>query len=459
VLEEKEVHRPLRLVVPAPMERHAKRRSSSSCKCGSKSGHVFLLFRILPRQLNIPKPSHKTIRMNTWNLPDGYRYAGVPCGIRADEPGRLDLALVVSDRPAAAAGVFTRNRVCAAPVKVCRSRLPSKSVRGIAICSGNANACTGEQGMSDAARMTDLAAAAFKHRADDWLVASTGVIGRLLPMDKIAAGISAAAPQLAQGAEALERAARAILTTDTRIKVASRSVKLANGTVRVLGFAKGAAMIGPNMATMLAFVLTDAAVRAEDLARFAPGAAQRSFNVVSVEGHTSTNDSLIFLANGAGPSLAGIDLAAFETAATSVCAELAKAIAADAEGATHLITIEVEGTRTEEEARKIAKAVADSALVKTAFFGADPNWGRIVSAAGYAGVEFEETDLSLWIGPHHLYDKGRPLPFDAAVVSAFIKNNRDLTARLVLTLGSARATFYTCDLTYDYVRLNADYTT
>jgi glutamate N-acetyltransferase/amino-acid N-acetyltransferase len=364
----------------------------------------------------------------------------------------------------AAAGVFTQNRVCAAPVKVCRSRLPATTMRGLVVCSGNANACTGQQGMDDAERMTTLAARALGQRAEEWLVASTGVIGRLLPMDKIAAGIAQAATQLADQADAFERAARAILTTDTRIKVASRLVPISDGDIRVLGFAKGAAMIGPNMATMLAFVLTDAALRPDDLARFAPGAAARTFNSISVEGHTSTNDSLIFLANGAsangnGAPLTGNDLATFEAAATSVCADLARAIAADAEGATHLITVEVEGTRTEEEARKIAKAVADSPLVKTAFFGADPNWGRIVSAAGYAGVVFEETDLSLWVGEHHLYDKGRPLPFDTREVSAFIKNNRELTARLVFTLGSARATFYTCDLTHDYVRLNADRTT
>jgi glutamate N-acetyltransferase/amino-acid N-acetyltransferase len=397
--------------------------------------------------------------MNNWHLPHGFRFAGVPCGIRPDEPGRLDLALIVSDRPMAAAGVFTQNRVCAAPVKVCRSRLPAKSMRGLVVCSGNANACTGQQGMDDAERMTALAAAALGQRAEDWLVASTGVIGRLLPMDKIAAGIAQAARQLADHADAFERAARAILTTDTRIKVASRLVPLSGGDVRVLGFAKGAAMIGPNMATMLAFVLTDAPMRSEDLARFAPAAAARSFNAISVEGHTSTNDSLLFLANGAGAPLTSDDLATFEAAAISVCADLARAIAADAEGATHLITVEVEGTRTEEEARKIAKAVADSPLVKTAFFGADPNWGRIVSAAGYAGVVFEETNLSLWVGEHHLYDKGRPLPFDTREVSTFIKNNRELTARLVFTLGSAKATFYTCDLTHDYVRLNADRTT
>lgn len=397
--------------------------------------------------------------MNHWHIPEGYRFAGVPCGIRPDEPGRLDLALVVSDRPAAAAGVFTQNRICAAPVRVSRSRLPANTIRGFVVCSGNANACTGQQGMDDAQRMTAVAAGALGQQTADWLVASTGVIGRLLPMEKVAAGIANAAAQLSNSIESFEKAARAILTTDTRIKVASRLVPLGSGEARVLGFAKGAAMIGPNMATMLAFVLTDAPVRAADLARIAPNAARQSFNAVSVEGHTSTNDSLIFLANGAGTPLTGADLAAFDVAATSVCAELARAIAADAEGATHLITIEVEGTRTEEEARKIAKAVADSPLVKTAFFGADPNWGRIVSAAGYAGVAFEEADLSLWLGDYKLYDKGRPLPFDAAVVSAFIKNNRELTARLVFTLGPAKAMFYTCDLTYDYVRLNADYTT
>jgi glutamate N-acetyltransferase/amino-acid N-acetyltransferase len=397
--------------------------------------------------------------MNTWHIPQGYRFAGVACGIRPNEPGRLDLALVVSDRPAAAAGVFTQNRVCAAPVKVCRSRLPASTMRGLVICSGNANACTGQQGMDDAERMTVLAAKALDQPDREWLVASTGVIGRLLPMDKIGAGIAQAAKELADGADAFERTARAILTTDTRIKVSSRLVATSNGSFRILGFAKGAAMIGPNMATMLAFVLTDAPVKAGDMASFAPDAAQRSFNVVSVEGHTSTNDSLIFLANGAGAPLSGNDLTAFEAAAGAVCADLARAIAADAEGATHLITVEVEGTRTEEEARKIAKAVADSPLVKTAFFGADPNWGRIVSAAGYAGVLFEEADLSLWIGEHLLYDKGRPLPFDQRVVSTFIRNSRELTARLVFTLGSAKATFYTCDLTHDYVRLNADRTT
>jgi glutamate N-acetyltransferase / amino-acid N-acetyltransferase len=396
--------------------------------------------------------------MESWNLARGFRYAGVHCGLRPD-PNRLDLALMVSDQPAAAAGVFTRNRVCAAPVRVCQERLPRDDARGIVICSGNANACTGEQGLRDARRMAECAALAMNCRPEQMLVCSTGVIGRLLPMNVIEPGISAAATKLDDDAAALDRAAHAILTTDTRIKVCTRLLNVAGTEIRLTGFAKGAAMIGPNMATMLAFVLTDAAVAAADLARLVPRAADRSFNAISVEGHESTNDSLIFLANGAGPKLAGASLRQFEEAATAVCAELAQAIVADAEGASHLITIDVEGLRTDAEARRVAKVVAESALVKTAIFGADPNWGRIVSAAGYAGVEFEEADLSLWLGDFLLYDRGTPTPFDAARVSAWLKNHREIPMRLRFTLGPGRCAFYTCDLTYEYIRLNAEYTT
>jgi len=396
--------------------------------------------------------------METWNLARGYRYAGVHSGLRPD-PNRLDLALIVSDRPAAAAGVFTRNRVCAAPVRVCQERLPRDDARGIVICSGNANACTGDQGLRDARRMAECAALAMRWRPEQMLVCSTGVIGRLLPMNVIEPGISAGAMKLGNDSAALDRAAHAILTTDTRIKVSTRPLNVDGTEIRLTGFAKGAAMIGPNMATMLAFVLTDAAVAATDLARLVPCAADHSFNCISVEGHESTNDSVIFLANGSGPRLAGAALAQFEEAATAVCADLAQAIVADAEGATHLITIDVEGLRSDAEARRLAKVVAESALVKTAIFGADPNWGRIVSAAGYAGVEFEETDLSLWLGDFLLYDRGTPTPFDAAQVSAWLKNHREIPMRLRFTLGPGRCRFYTSDLTYEYVRLNAEYTT
>jgi glutamate N-acetyltransferase/amino-acid N-acetyltransferase len=398
--------------------------------------------------------------MSDWHLARGFRYAGLHCGIRPDAD-RRDLALFVSDAPAAAAGVFTQNRVRAAPVRICQERLPRADARGIVVCSGNANACTGTRGLDDARRMTTVAAEALGCRAEQMLVCSTGVIGRHLPMPEVESGIRAGVPLLEPTGTALDAAAHAILTTDTRIKVYTRSLTLDGVEVRLTGLAKGAAMIGPNMATMLAFVLTDAAVAPTDLAGIARRAADHSFNCVSVEGHTSTNDTLLFLANGAagGPPLGGESLARFTEAGTAVCADLAKAIAADAEGATHLIKIEVEGLRTDDEARRVAKAVAESALVKTAVFGADPNWGRIVSAAGYCGVEFEEEHLSLWVGDFLLYEAGTPQPFDAAAASAFLKQTRDIVMRLRFTLGSGRCTFYTCDLGYDYIRLNADYTT
>jgi glutamate N-acetyltransferase/amino-acid N-acetyltransferase len=396
--------------------------------------------------------------MNNWHIADGYRFAGVHCGIRPD-PNRLDLALVVNDRPAAAAGVFTQNRVFAAPVQVCRERLPTDSARGVVICSGNANACTGQRGLDDARRMTAVAAEAFGCGGEQMLVCSTGVIGRHLPMDCIEPGIRAAAKQLASGPEALDRAAHAILTTDTRIKVSTRAVSIASHEVRLTGFAKGAAMIGPNLATMLAFVLTDATVAPADLAVIIRQAADQTFNCISVEGHTSTNDTLLLFANGQGPKLSGAGLEEFGRSTMAVCADLAQAIAGDAEGATHLVRIDVEGLRDDGEARRVAKTVADSALVKTAIFGADPNWGRIVSAAGYAGVPFEENQLSLWLGDLLLYQAGAPLPFDAKLASAYLKNNREIVLRLHFSLGNGACRFWTSDLSYEYVRLNADYTT
>jgi glutamate N-acetyltransferase/amino-acid N-acetyltransferase len=257
----------------------------------------------------------------------------------------------------------------------------------------------------------------------------------------------------------LAEAAQAILTTDTCIKVSTMRVKAGTADVVLTGFAKGAAMIGPNMATMLAFVLTDASVACDDLQRIITRAAEHSFNAISVEGHTSTNDSLIVLANGSGPQLQGSALAEFTDAVTGLCRDLARAIAADAEGAKHLITLEVEGLRTEAEAQRIARTIANSALVKTAIYGADPNWGRIVSAAGYAGVDFAEKDLSLWLGDTLLYQAGTPLPFDTRQVSAYLRDNREVHMRLRFTLGSAKITFWTCDLTPEYVHMNADYTT
>ena len=396
--------------------------------------------------------------MNHWHLARGYRFSGIVSGLR-NEIERRDLAVIVSDTPAQAAGVFTQNQVCAAPVQLSRQRLPRSDARAIVVCSGNANACTGEQGFRDAERMAELVAIELGCAPEQVLVASTGVIGRPLPMPVLEAGIPRATAAVSDSIAGFQHAAQAILTTDTCIKVATRELALSGGLVHISGFAKGAAMIGPNMATMLGFILTDAAVAAPALEQLLRRAVADTFNCISVEGHTSTNDTVFLLANGAGSHLHGDDARQFETAVHDVCGDLARQIAADAEGANHLITIDIEGTRSDPEARQIAKAIAESALVKTAIFGADPNWGRIVSAAGYAGVPFRESELSLWLGDMLLYRDGVPILFDEAAASAYLRNNREIAIRLRLHSGTGRCRFHTCDLTYEYVKLNADYTT
>jgi glutamate N-acetyltransferase/amino-acid N-acetyltransferase len=341
-------------------------------------------------------------------------------------------------------------------VQISRERIPHDHVRAIVVCSGNANACTGEQGLADARRMTELVATHLGVNAEQVLVASTGLIGRLLPMPILEAGIPQAVAAVAPGAEALRDAALAIITTDTRIKVSTRTV----GPFTLTGFAKGAAMIGPNMATMLGFIMIDAPLSPEFLQQHLRAATETSFNCISVEGHTSTNDTVFALANGAVAEPVTPELEqALATALHTVCAELARQIAADAEGANHLITIDVEGCRTDSEARTIAKTIAESALVKTAVYGGDPNWGRIVSAAGYSGVLFEEQDLTFWLGDMLLYRDGMPIPFDAATASTYLKENREVHFRLKFALGTGRCRFYTCDLTTEYIVLNADYTT
>jgi glutamate N-acetyltransferase/amino-acid N-acetyltransferase len=391
-------------------------------------------------------------------LPKGYRFAGIHAGIKP-EPSRLDLGLLISDRPATAVGLFTQNRVVAAPVRISQERVPTADARGIVMCSGNANACAGEQGKQDARRMTAIAADSIGCKPEQLLVCSTGVIGRRLPMEVIEPGIRKAARNLGTEAAAFENLAHAILTTDTRIKVSSRSVSTAGQDIHVTGFAKGAAMIGPNLATMLAFVFTDAAVAPRELTTLARKAVDASFHCISIEGHTSTNDTVLFFANGAANErLTNLD--SFQAAATAVCADLARAIATDAEGAAHLVTIEIEGLQSDAEARQVAKTIADSPLVKTAIFGADPNWGRFVSAAGYSGVDFQEEDLSLWLGDMLLYKRGAPQPFDPVAAAMYLKQNREIHLRLQFhDLGSGHCIFWTCDLTHDYVRLNAEYTT
>ena len=395
----------------------------------------------------------------TLKIPRGFRAGAVKAGIKPS--GGLDLALIVADGPAAAAGTFTTNRVCAAPVQWCRAHLPADDVRAIVVNAGNANAATGEQGAANVARTAATTGVLLGCRPDQVLVASTGVIGRQLPMDKLEQGLAQVSATLSAEAHGFQTAAEAILTTDTRPKFVTLEHQGHDCRFSLLGMAKGAAMIGPRMATMLAFLLTDAPVWPNDLQPILSDAVETSFNCVSVEGHTSTNDTVLILSSTAAtaPVLAGDDLSAFAGLVRSACQSLARMIADDGEGATHFITIDVEGCASREEARTIARAVADSPLVKTAIHGADPNWGRIVSAAGYAGVPFDEQELSLWINGVAVYQNGAPTSIDLGALSADLRSKREVTLRLALARGDEQIRFWTCDLTAEYVRLNADYTT
>ncbi|MFO0869982.1 MAG: bifunctional glutamate N-acetyltransferase/amino-acid acetyltransferase ArgJ [Pirellulales bacterium] len=396
----------------------------------------------------------------TIQVPAGFRLAGVHCGIKRDA-SRPDFTLIHCPGGATAAGVYTRNLVYAAPVAYDRQRTPSADTRVVAVNSGNANACTGERGLRDAATMAHLAAVACGATADQALVMSTGIIGEFLPLEKIAVGAKAAAAQLGDDEAAFLSAARGIMTTDQFHKVASRSLDCGGRTVRLAGMCKGAGMIGPNMATMLGVVLTDAPLTATQAQEALSRAVETTFNCIAVEGHMSTNDTVLLLASGAAGtgSLAAEDLELFQAALEALCSELCRQIPDDGEGSSHLITIDVRGTRTWAEARQIAKTIAESALVKTAICGADPNWGRIVSAAGYAGVPFDPARLDLHLNGLCLYRQGAPVAFDAATVSSSIKNNRETRVELTLAEGAAHCRFWTSDLGHEYIRINADYHT
>jgi len=393
-------------------------------------------------------------------LPRGWRMAAVHAGIKRNA-SREDVTLVASDLPATAAGVYTSNLVFAAPVALDRSRTPGSGFRGVVINSGNANACTGSRGLDDARRMAELAGRAIGADGEQMLVLSTGIIGEFLPMATVARGIEAAAAVLAADERAALLAARGMMTTDTRPKLAGGRFTAGGVGCTVFGMAKGAAMIGPRLATMLGVVLTDAAIHPADAQRALAEAAEESFNCVSVDGHMSTNDTVLLLANAAagGTPLAGAGLDDFRRTLGGVCGFLAREMADDGEGATHVMRIEVSGAESRDAARQIARTIADSPLVKTAVHGADPNWGRIVSAAGYSGVAFDPGRVALRLNGTLLFQAGAPLPFDADRVSASIRDARETLIELAVGDGPGRIRFFSSDLTADYVRLNADYHT
>ena len=395
-------------------------------------------------------------------LPVGFKASGSTCGIKVS--GKPDLALFVSDRDATACGVFTTNKVCGAPVIVSKQRVPSMIARAVIINSGNSNAATGEPGIQDAKAMTAALAEQIGCDAASVFVCSTGVIGVPLPMSVILNGIPQGVQGLGNSDKHLLDAATAMMTTDTFPKLTSVDITVTHGTVRIAGVCKGAAMIAPNMATMLSVVMTDAPLTQEQCDSALRFGVDRTFNCISVDGHMSTSDTVLLLANGAaGGVLSDSDFARVQEAIQQVCQKLATDIIRDAEGADHFITIDVTGLETRDAAYRMAKEIADSALVKTAITGGDPNWGRIVSAAGYAQVDFDTAFVSLHINGTEVYRAGTPVPFDAAALSSQLKSNRDVHLLLAVSGGSCSGKesvrFWTSDLTQEYVRLNSEYTT
>ncbi len=391
------------------------------------------------------------------SLPRGFRASGVAAGIK--QSGALDLALIVSDVDCVAAAVFTTNDVKAAPVLYDQHLMQSGSpIRAVVINSGCANACTGEQGLRDCAEIARLTADQVGCDPAAVFIMSTGVIGVPLPMDRLRAGIPAAARALS--AQGIYAAAQAIMTTDTVPKMAGDDLILAGAAsgraVHFTGIAKGAGMIHPNLATMLALIMTDAVADPEALRRALAVAARRSFNRISVDGDMSTNDTLLVIANGAsGVQPTPLEL---ELMLTSLCVDLAKQIVRDGEGATKLITIEVTGARGESSAETVGRAIARSPLVKTAFYGEDANWGRILAAAGACGERLQPDALSLWFGGVQVFARGAPVPYDEAAVRVAMRA-REVSVRLDLGQGKASATVWTCDLSHDYVTINGRYRT
>jgi glutamate N-acetyltransferase/amino-acid N-acetyltransferase len=408
--------------------------------------------------------------------PEGFRAGAAYAGIKSKRTP--DVALLVADKLASAAAVFTTNRVFAAPVKVGRDHVAAGRLRGVVVNAGNANACTGKQGERDAIRMCALAAEAVDGaggaggKGAHFLPCSTGIIGHLLPMEKVERGIRAAATDLGDSREHALRFADAILTTDLVRKTAATQFRIGGKRVTIAGVCKGSGMIGPRMsltgppslkglhATMLAYLTTDAQVAAPVLRKLLAAATDRSFNAVTVDDHTSTNDTACVLASGAsGVSMSsGAARKSFAAALDEVCQSLAYQIAADGEGATKVVAVTVRRAPSEQVAQTIARAIANSPLVKCAMHGNDPNWGRIVSAAGLAGVPFDPDRCTLNLAGTPVFRAGRPLKFDAARVSKSLAA-KEVPVDLDCNAGRASATVWTCDLSNGYVKINADYHT
>ncbi|HSR57572.1 MAG TPA: bifunctional glutamate N-acetyltransferase/amino-acid acetyltransferase ArgJ [Candidatus Binataceae bacterium] len=386
----------------------------------------------------------------------GFRFAGVSAGIKTS--GTTDLGLIVADRPAAAAAVFSANRVKAAPVYVTMDHIRGGRLQAVVANSGCANSFTGKPGLKLAHDSCAIVARAIGCAPELVVPSSTGVIGHLFDLAKLEAGVREAVTRLA--ADGLEDFARAVMTTDTRPKIASASFPMGGATVTIAGAAKGSGMIAPKMATMLAYIVTDAALSAAQLKTALKAALPHSFNAITVDGDMSTNDTVILMASAAAANRAPSrrDLDAFNSAITAISALLARELVRDGEGATKLVEVHVRGARSPADAERFARQIANSPLVKTAFFGCDPNVGRILMAAGSSGAAVESDRLMLSIGGVKVAARGA-LITEALPQAAAKMREREFTVDLDLRLGRARATILTCDLSYDYVKINAEYTT
>jgi len=389
----------------------------------------------------------------------GFQFSAVEAAVK--KPGRLDLALIFSQSPAQVAAVFTTNQVKAAPVLISQERAKNGVCRALIVNSGNANACTGEQGMADALDYARLASETLGIADDELLICSTGVIGQRLPVQRIRAGIQPLVDGLTAGT--LANVASAIMTTDTFAKMEEREGQVAGTTYRIAGIAKGAGMIMPNMATMLSFLVTDAAVDADFLKSAFVEAVNGSFNAITVDGDTSTNDTALIMANGAAgnPTIkAGTpEGAEFTRLLHDVLLSLAKLIVKDGEGATKFVEIRVRGAVSGAEAKQGALAIANSLLVKTAFFGQDANWGRIICALGYSGIQMDQAQVDISFDDVAMVRKGVFVGGDAEERGSAVLKNKEFAVSIDLHVGTGEAAVYTSDLSYDYVRINADYRT
>ena len=390
--------------------------------------------------------------------PQGFTAAGVRAGIKKN--GNLDVAVIYTEKEAAVAGVFTKNLVAAAPVHLSKIVVGTGTAHAVVANAGCANACTGEQGIRDAEKMATIAAQELNCRADNVIVASTGLIGSNLPMDKMEAGIKDAVKNLSKDGSV--NAGNAIVTTDTYSKACATEVEISGVQVRFGAIAKGSGMIRPDMATMLCFITTDADIDQKLLQQALRDATEVSFNCMTVDGDMSTNDSVVVLANGAAGNKKiverGDDYEKFYETLKNICIEMAKRIASDGEGATKFITINVTGAESFADAKKIGMSVANSPLVKTAFFGQDANPGRTICAVGYSGVKVLPEKISIKFGGLTVYDKGLVTKFDADAMQKVLAEH-DIVIDIELNVGNATATIYTCDLSFQYVKINADYTT